>query len=128
LSGDFDSYWSFHIEKDQRRIHPRSVERRSEVDTPKYISNTGPGYRTPDYELINRHVRPPPIPHQPRRWLTPRETQTSARCFHRRNPCGRLVAARQLLLFDAHPHQQTQNLSMLLAEVWETNTALAARA
>src|SRR6516164_2804983 len=22
LSGDFDSYWSFHIEKDQRRIHP----------------------------------------------------------------------------------------------------------
>jgi hypothetical protein len=24
LSGDFDPYWSFHIEKDQQRIHPRS--------------------------------------------------------------------------------------------------------
>jgi hypothetical protein len=22
LSGDFDRYWSFHIEKDQHRLHP----------------------------------------------------------------------------------------------------------
>ena len=24
LSGDFDRYWPFHIEKDQQRIHPRN--------------------------------------------------------------------------------------------------------
>ncbi len=23
LSGDFDRYWPFHIEKDQQRLHPR---------------------------------------------------------------------------------------------------------
>jgi hypothetical protein len=35
LSGDFDSYWSFHIERDQQRIHPSGQwRRRSKVDTP----------------------------------------------------------------------------------------------
>jgi hypothetical protein len=25
LSGHFDSYWSFHIEKDQQRLHPHGL-------------------------------------------------------------------------------------------------------
>src|SRR5437879_9661256 len=46
LSGDFDQYWPFHIQKDQERLHPAGrwsvVEKRSHPietpaqDTPKY--------------------------------------------------------------------------------------------
>ena len=34
LSGDFDRYWQFHIEQDQRRLYP-ALDRRSKVATPK---------------------------------------------------------------------------------------------
>ena len=36
VSGDFDRYWEFHIEQDQRRLY-----RRSKVATPKINSYTG---------------------------------------------------------------------------------------
>src|SRR5437016_10919131 len=33
LSGDFDQYWPFHIQKDQERLHPRSEEHTSELQS-----------------------------------------------------------------------------------------------
>ena len=39
LSGDFDRYWQFHIEQDQRRLYPAAWSRRSKVATPKSFSN-----------------------------------------------------------------------------------------
>src|SRR5437868_15410463 len=41
LSGDFDQYWQFHIEQDQRRLYPARLDRRSKVATPKSIGLTG---------------------------------------------------------------------------------------
>ncbi|MGD0774314.1 MAG: hypothetical protein ABSC05_15985 [Candidatus Solibacter sp.] len=38
LSGDFDCYWQFHIEQDQRRALSRRMERRSKVATPYSFS------------------------------------------------------------------------------------------
>jgi hypothetical protein len=46
LSGDFDRYWQFHIDQDQRRL-PHRLDRRSKVATPLSFSRLGCWFRRP---------------------------------------------------------------------------------